>query len=812
MKISFNWLKEYVDIDISPEELAEKITAAGIEIEQIVYLNNGISNVVVAKVLKAEKHPNADKLKLCEVTTDEKNKYQVVCGAPNVDAGQKIPFALIGATLPNNMKIKKAKLRGIESQGMICSARELGLNEETLTAEQKEGILVLDDNLPLGKSIIEVLNLDDCIFELDLTPNRSDCLSVINVAREIAAILDKKVKLPEISLKEEEESIENQVKITIQDPDLCARYSARIVKNVKLQPSPEWLQHRLRCAGIRPINNVVDITNYVMLEMGQPLHAFDYSLLKDKEIIVRRAKKDEEIITLDGVKRKLNEEMLLITDPEKPIALAGVMGGENTEVTDKTVDVLIESAYFDPISVRKTSTIFGLRSESSIRFEKGINIETVILANNRAAQLMAQLADGEVLKGVIDKYPQVKNRKQVKLKLNKVNQVLGTNIDNSLIKNYLTKLNFTILEENPEEIKVEVPPYRADIFIEEDLIEEVARMYGYDNIPVTLPYGNTNVGKKSEEQKIRDIICDKLVALGLNEIVTYSFINKNNFDKILLADDDIRRNVVSILNPLSEEQGVMRTTLLPSLLETISKNISRRNDNIGIFELGKVYIPNRFPKDKELPEERWALGIAVRGILSSDWQTEGQPVDFYYLKGIVESLFYKLRLAPVKFKSCQDNYTFHPGRTADIYLGDELIGFLGEIHPLVAENYDILGRNYIAEIDIEKILKDKQQNIMYKSLPKFPGVLRDLAIVVEENIAAHDLLQDIKDNGGKLLKEINIFDVYQGNQIQKGYKSIAFSLKFQSEEKTLTDEEINKYFEKIQESLEKKFKAILRSK
>ncbi|MGI6225790.1 MAG: phenylalanine--tRNA ligase subunit beta [Peptococcales bacterium] len=813
MKVSYKWLKEYVDIDISPEELADRLTHAGVAVESVEHLNKGISHVVVGKVLNAEKHPNAEKLSLCQVTTDGTNNFQVVCGAPNVRTGQKIPFALVGAELPGGVKIKKAKLRGTESQGMICSAQELGIDEDSLTPDQKEGILVLDQDAPLGTSILEYLHLDDSILEFDLTPNRSDCLSVINIAREIAAILGKEVKFPEISFTETEsdKKIEDLAEVDIKNPDLCRRYVAKMVEGVEVKPSPQWLQHKLRCAGMRPINNVVDITNFILMEMGQPLHAFDYNYLDQGKIIVRTAHPGEKIITLDENTRELTPEMLLITDSQKAVGVAGVMGGLNSEITNETTTVLIEAAYFNPTSIRRTSTALGLRSEASIRFEKGINIETVVLAANRAAQLLQELAGGKVIKGVIDNYPNPIERTKVKLMLSSVNEVLGTNIDNKEIKEILKSLNMVIIQETPLEIIVEVPPYRPDITIAEDLIEEVARMYGYDKIPTTLPFGASSKGQKTPEQKLRDKILEIMVAKGLNEVINFSFINNNHFEKLLLPKDDLRRLAIPILNPLSEEQGYMRTTLVPGLLETLRRNINRRNENLGIFELGKVYLPQGFPDKSSLPQEKWTLGIAIRGILESNWQDKGKTVDFYYLKGILENLLQELRITNISFKPCQDSPIYHPGRSAYVYIGDEVLGIIGELHPQVADNYDLLPRNYLAELDLELLINNGQGTITFQQLPKYPAVHRDLALVVKEEISASQLFAEIKKAGGRLLQDIFIFDVYQGNQIAAGHKSIAFSLTFQAEDRTLTDKEINEIHQNIQKALAQQFAATLRA-
>ncbi|MBR6756721.1 MAG: phenylalanine--tRNA ligase subunit beta [Peptococcaceae bacterium] len=810
MQISYNWLKELVDIEISADELAEVMTRAGVAVEHVIPTNKGVTGVVVAKVLEKEKHPEADKLNICQVTTDGENKIQVVCGAPNVAAGQTIAFATVGATLPDGVKIKKAKLRGVESNGMICSVKELGVEIDKIPPEQKEGIVVLPEGTPLGTSVTEVLHLDDYILELDLTPNRSDCLSVLNVAMEIGALLGKEVRLPQPEFTCNDENIADLAKVTIEAPELCHRYTAKMVKGVKIQPSPFWLQHRLQCAGIRPINNVVDVTNYVMMEYGQPLHAFDYHELANHEIIVRQAKADEEIVTLDSQKRVLADDMLLICDGAKPVAVAGVMGGENTEVTDDTTDVFIESAYFQPTSVRRTSTRLGLRSEASIRFEKGINFETVLTAAERAAQLIQLTGGGTVVNGTIDNYPTKHERAMITLPMSNVNQLLGTEISNDEIKAILTKLNFVITKEEGDMLTVEVPAYRPDCSIKEDLIEEVARVYGYDTIPQTLPFGASSRGQLTEAQKIRDNVVNKLVGLGLNEVLNYSFINKNNDEKLNYPADDIRRNSVAILNPLSEEQGHMRTSIVPGLLNTVLFNHNRRNEDLAIFEIGKVFLLEGEITPEELANEKWTLGIALKGKSNATWQHTGVEYDFFYLKGIIEELMAELKLTNVEYRPCKDNSIYHPGRSAYLYINGQMAGVFGELHPAIAANYGINGHCYIAEIDVETIIAQGIRVVQVELLPKFPAATRDMAVVVEENVLAGDLERVIAENKGELLKSWKIFDVYQGDQIAKGYKSIAFALTFQAD-RTLTDEEVSAAYDKVLKALEAQYQAQLRN-
>lgn len=811
MQISFNWLKEYVDIEISVTELQERMTKAGVTVEHVEPTNKGIEKVVTAKVLEKIKHPDAEKLSVCQVTTDGETTMQVVCGAPNVAAGQIVAFALPGAHLPEGVKIKKAKLRGVESNGMICSSKELGIDPEKIPPEQKEGIVVLPEDTPLGVSITEIMGLDDYILELDLTPNRSDCLSVLNVAREIGALLNKPVRIPALEITENDEDIHNLAQVEIKAPELCHRYCAKMVKGVKIQPSPFWLQHRLQCAGVRPINNIVDVTNYILMELGQPLHAFDYHEIAGHKITVRTAQKGEKITTLDGNERQLADDMLLICDDERPVAVAGVMGGENTEVTDQTTDVFIEAAYFQPTTVRRTSTRLGLRSESSIRFEKGINMETVAYAANRAAQLMQALGGGVIVGGMIDNYPTVHEPVMVDLTLSRVNQVLGTDIADGEIKAILRSLNFEITRESADAITVKVPPYRPDVSIAEDLIEEVTRIHGYDAIPDTLPFGSSSQGHLTEGQKIRDAIIAKMAGLGLNEVVNYSFINKNNDEKLGYPADDIRRNSVPILNPLSEEQGHMRTSILPGLLNTMLSNINHRNDNLALFELGKIFLLQGELEAKTLADERWTLGIALHGKNAATWQQAGLEYDFYYLKGLIEALLADLKIKDVVFVPCHDNSIYHPGRCAHLLLDEQVAGVFGELHPQIADNYGLKGRSYVAEINVDVLIKHGTGTIAAQSLPKFPAVSRDLAIVIDEKITSYDLKRCIIKAGGQLLKDVAIFDVYQGDQISTGQKSVAFALLFQAEDRTLTDEEVNTVYEKICAALNEEYQGTLRA-
>ena len=809
MNLSYKWLKEYVDFNLSPYELAEKLTSSGVAVEGIANLSEELSNLVVAYVEECGKHPNADKLSLCKVY-DGESYYQVVCGAANVAQGQKIVFAKIGATLPGDFKIKAAKLRGVASEGMICSAKEIGIQTDLLLPVQKEGILVLDKDAPLGMDAVRYLDLDDYVLELDLTPDRGDCLSVLNVARQVAAILDVEVKEPEISLKNTVTDSEKTIEIKIENLEACPRYAGKIIENITIGDSPFWMQSRLRSAGIRPISNVVDVTNYVLLELGQPLHAFDYDTISGKKIIVRNALNNEKIITLDGQERTLDEEMLLICDAQRPVAIAGVMGAENSQVTADTKTVLIESAYFNPVSIRKTSTKLGLRSEASVRFEKGINYDQTKLAAIRAAQLLEQVAGGLPHKEEKDVYPKPIENARVELRYSKTNQVLGTDLSKESINDILKMLNLEIVEQKQESAIFKIPGYRPDLLIEEDLIEEVASIFGLENIPTTLPYGDTKKGARTPEQKIRKKVYEILSGLGANEVITYSFINRNNLDKIMLPENDMRRNVVEIMNPLSEEQGIMRTTLVPGISDNALRNHNRRSEDMLTFEIGKVYYRNGFPEKTELPEEKLKLAIFGKGEIAKDWKSKGEDIDFYYLKGVLDSLFAGLKITDIEYLPTSDAGEYHPGRCARILFKGSFIGYIGEVNPRVADNFSLPGRSYLAEIHLDDLIRSCEQKISYKYLPKYPGITRDLALLADEKIRAGEFIETIEKEGGILLQNVTVFDLYQGSQIPEGKKSIAFSLKFQAEDRTLTDEEVNILISNIKKILEEKYDAKLR--
>lgn len=656
-----------------------------------------------------------------------------------------------------------------------------------------------------GIEVEEVKKVDeDTILELELTPNRGDCLGLINLAREVSAITGNELKIPQINIEENDEDISDYVKVEIADSSLCKRYSARVIKNVQIKPSPSWLQDALNNSGIRPVNNIVDITNYVMLESNQPLHAFDYDLLgSNKKILVRKAKEGEVIVTLDESERVLDEEMLVITDGDKPVALAGVMGGLHSEISDDTVNILLESANFLGTNVRKTSKKVGLRSESSIRFEKGVDVNAVIYASNRATQLIQELAGGEVVGGIADIYPEPQKCLNIKLRTEKVNDLLGTELSADEIEKHLISLSFNLEKEGTDYL-VKIPTYRPDIELEVDLIEEIARLYGYENIPATLPIGGTTQGGLDDYQKFRKQ-ATSILARSMFEVVNYSFINPAVFDSLLLSDDSELRNVVKLANPLSEEQSVMRTLLLPELLENINRNLARKNDNLSFFEIGSVFTP----KGDNLPEERLKVGAVVSGYTEVNWLKHKVELDFFYLKGILERWLSEIGLSNYEFRSSQ-KASYHPGRTAVILVDEVEIGVIGEIHPLVLDNFDIKERVCAFELELDEIYKLITSKVMMELITKYPAVERDIAIVLKDEITASRVVNNIKENGTELLRNVTVFDLYTGDQVETGYKSLAFKLKFQALEKTLTENDVNEAVQNILMKLEKDLAAKLR--
>lgn len=812
MKVSYQWLSEYIDLSgLTAEELAEKMTRGGIEIDGVESLNKGVTGVVVGHVVSKEKHPDADKLNVCKVDVGTGEELQIVCGAKNVDAGQLVPVAVIGAVLPGDFKIKRAKLRGVESQGMICSAKELGLNDKLLPKEQQEGILVLPESTRIGTQIEALLGIDDEVLELDLTPNRSDCLSMLGVAYEVGALTGREVKLPDNTVHDAALETKGLVSVAVEAPEQCPHYAARYIKDVKIGASPAWLQNRLMAAGIRPINNVVDVTNFVMLEYGQPLHAFDADRVPGGSIVVRMAREGETLVTLDDQERKLEPHMLIITDGNEPIALAGVMGGASTEVTAATTNILLESARFDGGTVRKTSRQLGLRSESSIRFEKEVDPSNVIPALDRAASLIASLADGLATDGIVEASAKRPEPVIVEVTLDRINGYLGTELSSLEIRAILGRLQFEYEAGASGAFRIEVPARRGDITRAVDIIEEVARLHGYDNIPTTPIYGDVIPGSLTKPQAIRRELRKRLADSGMHEVVSYSFTSPARTELFPGLTDGAR--AVSLAMPMSEERSVLRTTLIAQLVETAIYNGNRKNHSAAIFEIGSV-----FHTDEEtltrLPREKHRFAALLTGNRTeAGWNGKAAAYDFYDAKGIVETIATVLGLADkLTYAPAQPEH-FHPGRTAAIMLetetGPTAIGYVGQLHPANQVEWE-LADTYAIELALEPIYEYASFDIEYRTLPRYPAMERDIAVVVDEDVAAGSLTKAAADTAGELLESIRVFDVYTGERLGAGKKSVALSLVYRHAERTLTDDEVTSLHAEVVEQLTQSFGAELR--
>ncbi len=798
MKVPIGWLKDYLDIDVSPKELAEALTMTGSKVEGIETRGEGIQGVVVGKVLEVSPHPNADKLVVTKVDVGDE-VVQVVTGATNMKAGDFVPVALHGSTLPGGVKITKCKLRGVESNGMMCSLEELALSKEDYPDAEEDGIFIIDpaaEGLKPGQDIREAMGLNETVLDLEITSNRPDCLSILGIAREAGAALGRKLKKPDIRLAEEGDDIRNYASVELEAPDLCPRYAARVVTDVRIGPSPKWMADRLKAAGVRSINNIVDITNYVMLELGQPMHAFDLDSLDRRKIVVRRAARGESIMTLDGQERLLDQTMLVIADGARPVAVAGVMGGEGSGISDSTRTILLESANFNGISVRLTAKKIGLRTEASSRFEKGLDVENVITALDRAAQLIEELGAGKVCKGIIDCFPAKPEKRTIKLMPEKINSLLGTSIESAEMLRIFKSLEFEVDE---EKLLLGIPSFRPDIEREADLAEEVARFYGYNSIRPTLMSGTTpTIGRKTPKQKIEDMIKAAAVSCGFSEIYTYSFTSPRVFDRLRIPEGSEMRKTVTILNPLGEDCSIMRTTTVPEMLKVISTNYSRMVEKARLFEYSFVYLPSGEGEDR-LPYEKPVLTLGMYG--------DG---DFYDLKGVVEEILELLKIDGFSFEPETDNPIFHPGRTAALWIRGEKTGTLGEIHQEVAENFQCPERTYAAVIDVEPLIREARMESEYRPLPRFPAVTRDIAILVEDRILVRDIERVIREKAGKYLENMSLFDIYRGKQIPEGMKSVAYSISFRAPDRTLTDEEVNRSMGDIINSLKASFSARLR--
>ncbi len=790
MKISYNWLKDYLPLNEDPYQIGEKLSLTGLEVEEIIEKKLDIPNVVVGKVLSSEKHPNADKLSVCRVDVGDE-ELTIVCGAPNVAPGQTVPVAKVGALLPIGMKIRKSKIRGVESVGMICSEEELGL------AEHSDGIWVLPDTLPIGVPLAQALQFEtDYILDISVTPNRPDCLSHIGVAREVGAIIGKPIQKPEVQLSEMDQPAADYIKIRIDTPEGCPRYAARVIRNIRVGESPAWLVQRLEAVGMRSINNVVDVTNYVMMETGHPLHAFDYDLIRGGQIIVRESVEGEKFTTLDDKEHTLKAGTVLICDAERPVAIGGIMGGLNSEVNQNTVNILLESAYFKPESIQRSARYLDIHSEASQRFERGADPNGVLYALDRAAQLIAELAGGEVLKGAVDEYPRKIEPKRIPLKTEQINRLLGTNLSAKEMSEILERIELRV-----EDGEVVVPTFRPDLERVADLAEEVARLYGLDNIPAKEQTVIQYRIPRNELDFFADRLREILTGMGIQEVITNSMINREVWEKLT------GKPIYPILNPISRDMDGMRNSLLPSLAQVIQHNRNRQIKDLRIFEINRTFHPGS--SLNEQPKEVLRLAIAITGKRDGNvWYSTHQDVDVYDIKGIMEALLDKISLDNYRFIYYSDSVLESPA--LQIVAGNEELGMLGELNHEIASFYEIDDSVFVAELNVSNLLENRRTDKKYQPIPRFPYIDRDLALVVDQELEAGKLIELIRQKGGKLLSRVEIFDIYRGKQIPPDKKSVALRLIFQSPERTLKEEEVNRTMTKIIKAVEATFQAKLR--
>ena len=803
MNTPLSWIKAYVpELDCTAQEYTDAMTLSGSKVEGYETLDADLDNIIVGKILKIEKHPDADKLIVCQVQiTKDGETVQIVTGAKNVKEQDIIPVVLDGGRVagghdgsktPGGIKIKKGKLRGVESCGMMCSIEELGSSKEMYPEAPEDGIYIFSDvkaydGIEIGSSAIDALGLRDVVFEYEITSNRVDCFGVIGIAREAAATFNKSFCPPEVKATGNHEKAADYIDVEIKDSDLCSRYVARVVKNVKIAPSPFWMQRRLSASGIRPINNIVDITNYVMEEFAQPMHAFDLETIAGNKIVVRRAKEGEQFQTLDGQVRNVDSSMLMICDAEKPVAIAGIMGGENSKITDDVQTLLFEAACFNGTNIRLSSKKLGLRTDASAKFEKGLDPNTAMEAINRACQLIEELGAGEVVGGAVDVYPVVRTGTKIKFNWERTNKVLGTSLSKETMIAYFKKLDLGYDELTDEVI---VPSWRQDVECQADLDEEVARFYGYDNIPTTLPTGEATTGKLSFKLRIENDARDMAEQFGFSEAQTYSFESPKVFEKLILPADDKLRNVITISNPLGEDYSIMRTTPLNGMLSSLSTNYNRRNKNVRLYELANVYLPKALPLT-ELPDERMQFTLGFFG-----------AGDFFDLKGVVEEFFEKVGMKGLLTYDPNAGKAFlHPGRQANIFYEGAIIGYLGEVHPQVLDNYEIGERTYVAVIDMPEVVARASYDIKYTGIAKFPAITRDISMVMKKEILAGQVEEVIRKNGSKLLESYHLFDIYEGAQIKEGCKSMAYSISFRALDRTLEDKDVTEVMNKILKGL-----------
>ena len=798
MDTSLSWIKAYVpDLDVTAQEYTDAMTLSGTKVEGYVELDADLDKIVVGQIDKIEKHPDADKLVICQVNIGSES-VQIVTGAPNVYEGAKVPVVLAGGRVAGGhepgqrveggIKIKKGKLRGVESDGMMCSIEELGSNREMYPEAPEYGIYIFEEDVEVGADAVEVLGLHDAVFEYEITSNRVDCYSVVGIAREAAATFRKEFKPPVVTKTGNEEDASDYIKVRVENERLCPRYCARVVKNIKIGPSPKWMQRTLASVGIRPINNLVDITNYVMEEYGQPMHAYDLSTIEDAQIVVRTAEKGEKFVTLDGTERTMDDDVLMICDGKKPVGIAGIMGGENSMITDQVQTVLFEAACFDGTNIRKSSKKVGLRTDASGKFEKGLDPNNAQEAIDRACQLVEEMGAGEVVGGMVDIYPEKREPVRVPFDADAVNKLLGTEISEEDMLSYFKKID---LGYDPETKEVIAPTFRQDLFRLADLAEEVARFYGYDNIPTTLPTGEATTGKLSYKLRIEEVARDIAEFCGFSQGMTYSFESPKVFDKLLIPADSKLREAIQIMNPLGEDYSIMRTTSLNGMLTSLATNYNRRNKDVRLYELGNVYRPKALPLT-ELPDERMQFTLGMYG-----------NGDFFYMKGVVEEFFEKIGMHGRESYDPNAGKSFlHPGRQANIIYAGKVVGFLGEVHPEVADTYGIGERAYVAVIDMPEIMEFASFDRKYEGIAKYPAVTRDISMVVPKSILVGQIEEVIADKGGAHLESYQLFDLYEGAQIKPGYKSVAYSIVFRAKDRTLEDADVSAAMDKILKGLE----------
>lgn len=806
MKVSLSWLNDYVNIEMAPSDLAEALTMVGLEIESVSERYDYLDTVFVGRIETIEAHPNADKLHLCKVDTG-REKISVVCGAPNAQVGMLSPIALPGTEFPEGFVLERSVIRGQTSEGMLCSEGELGLGDD------RSGIMQLDSSLSVGDQLAAALGLSDTVFEIEITPNRPDCLSVIGVAREIAAIQKSRLAYPDFKLDDAEDRISRMTSIKIEAPDHCPRYAARLLEDIQIKPSPYWLQDRLLSVGLRPINNIVDVTNFVLMETGQPLHAFDFDRLSQNRIVVRTAGKGETFITLDQKERRLDDEMLMICDGEKAVAIGGVMGGLNSEIEDDTTRVLLESAYFNPVSIRRTAKQLGLNTDAAYRFERGVDPGGTLAAANRASKLMAEVSDGRIIGGLIDEYPNRQTVKSLKLSTQKTNRLLGTSLKRGQIENLLKSIEFIVEKKSAKKendiLVVTAPSFRVDISRPEDLMEEVARLFGYNNIPTTFPQMPATGRLSTKEIQLRNRARQLMSGLGFREAVNYSFAHSQCGDRLRLHAADSRRKLVNILNPLTEDQAAMRTSLVPGLLQTVHYNFSQHIKNLRIFEIGKIFIhldSQQLPRETEIMAGLWTGSRD-----DTSWHTQETACDFYDIKGVVERFLDGLQIDDIQFSRLPENectYT-RPGYSAQILNNQNRLGLVGQVHPEVLANFDLAQAVFLFELNFDNLIPLLKDTTVFRSIPRYPAIFRDITIIVNHTLEAGEIISAALRHAPELVEDVSLLNVFEGKPIAPGKKSVSLRVTYRSPQKTLEDEDVTPIHQSIADRLVQKFNARL---